>query len=393
MNIPGKDRIVSLDIMRGIAIFGIFLVNMLDFHSPMLYLDPVSWWSDTVDVVTYNIIDILAQGSFYPLFSLLFGYGLVILRERTISRGERFLPIALRRLFVLMVIGIVHATLIWHGDILINYALFGLLLLLFMRVSGTGMMITGSLIWLIPNILLGMLFFISIYMTQDIGVSIYEPSEAKQSIEAYQNGSFLEITAQRIQDWYAVNNLANAIFMLFSIFPFFLLGAGAAKLKLVERVKDFKRSFAITFTIFFTIGLLLKLSPYIIDRNLAFEYLQDSIGGPMLAIAYALGVALLVENKLGNTGLAVFAPVGKMSMSNYLFQSVVSTLIFYSYGLGFYNQISAFFGTILVLVIYVIQIVLSSYWLKTHSYGPVEWVWRSVTYKKKQIWKHEGDKG
>ncbi|WP_449622113.1 DUF418 domain-containing protein [Robertmurraya sp. Marseille-Q9965] len=385
MYIPEKDRIVSLDMMRGFAILGIFLVNMLSFHSPLLYLDPFSWWDSDLDKGTYIFIDVFAQGSFYPLFSLLFGYGLVLIYERTIKREQAFLPIAARRLLVLLFIGMIHAFFIWHGDILITYAIFGLLFLLFRKLSGTAMIIMGGLFWLIPNILLTLLFVIALLLSPAGDLSMYEPELARQSVEIYQQGSYFSIFQQRFEDWYAVNNLANGIFMLFSIFPFFLIGGGAAKLKWMEKVKELKKPFFISLLIFFTVGLFLKLSPYIFDRNIVNEYIQDSFGGPMLAFSFALAIALWAEKS--NRFLRILAPVGKMSMSNYLLQSVVSTILFYSYGFGLYDQISAFWGTVLVVFIYFFQIIWSSYWLKNHHYGPVEWLWRSITYLKWPVWK------
>ncbi|MGG0719144.1 DUF418 domain-containing protein [Robertmurraya massiliosenegalensis] len=354
----------------------------------MLYLNPATWWDSPLDNGTYVLIDIFVQGSFYPLFSLLFGYGLVLLYERTLKKGVAFLPLVTRRLMMLLLIGMIHAFFIWHGDILINYAIFGFFLLIFLRVSGKWMLITGGILWVIPNFLLSLLFIISAFLVPEIDISsMYDTAMAEQSIAVYQSGSFAEIFTQRWNDWYMVNNVENGIFMLFSIFAFFLIGGGAAKLKWMERVKELRSPLVKNFFFFLVIGSFLKFSPYLFQGGLAFEYIQDSFGGPMLAVAYAVGIALLADTTKGRKLLVFLAPVGKMSMSNYLLQSIVSTLLFYSYGLGLYNQISAFTGTLLVLFIFALQVIVSSYWLKTHQFGPVEWLWRSVTYQKKQIWK------
>lgn len=383
-----KDRIISLDMMRGFSILGIFLVNMLSFHSPMLYLDPATWWDSPLDKGTYVLIDIFVQGSFYPLFSLLFGYGLVLLYERTLKKGVAFYPLVTRRLMMLLLIGMIHAFLIWHGDILINYAIFGFFLLLFLKVSGKWMLMIGGLLWVIPNFLISILFIISTLLVPEIdGSSIYDRAMAEQSIAVYQTGSFVDIFTQRWNDWYLVNNVDNGIFMLFSIFAFFLIGGGAAKLKWIERAKELRTPFMQSLFLFIIIGLFFKVSPYLFHGGLTFEYIQDSFGGPMLAVAYAVGIALLADTIKGRKLLGFLAPVGKMSMSNYLLQSIVSTLLFYSYGLGFYNQISAFTGTVLVFFIFALQVIVSSYWLKTHQFGPVEWLWRSITYQKIQRWK------
>lgn len=388
MYTPEKNRIISLDMMRGFAILGIFLVNMLSFHSPMLYIDPFSWWDGAADKAIYMGIDVFVQGSFYPLFSFLFGYGLVLMYESMVSKGLSFYPIVFRRLFMLLAIGIVHALFIWHGDILINYALLGIVFLLFLKFSGRGLLLSGLLIWFLPNLLLSLLFIVAALFAPGDEISVYDPYLAEQSVEVYQQGSYVEILKQRVEDWYAVNNPLNSVFMLFSIFPFFLMGGGFAKLKWLERVRELKRPLLISFILLLIIGLLLKFTPYIIGDNIAWEYIQDSFGGPLVAIAYVFGMALWAERSPTNKFLMALAPVGKTSMSNYLLQSILLTLIFYSYGLGLYGQISVLTGTIFVILIFGLQIFLSYYWLKNHPYGPIEWLWRSVTYNKKQKWRH-----
>lgn len=382
-----KDRIISLDIMRGFAILGIFLVNMLSFHSPLLYLDPSRWWSSPADKATYAFIDIFFQASFYPLFSMLFGYGLVILSERAIEKGMRFGWLAARRLFLLLVIGITHAFLIWHGDILINYAIFGFIFLLFIKMSGKNMLLTGLLLYIIPNLLFALLFFVSILFVPAHELSIYDPAEAAASLEVYQNGSFIEITAQRVEDWSGVNNLSALPIMLASIFPLFLIGGGAAKLKWLEKPEEFRGFLNKIMIASMAAGLLFKLLPYLFKGNLALEFVQDIFGGPLLAIGYGAAIALSIKKKIVPKILLPLSYVGKLSLTNYLIQSIISTLIFYSYGLGFYGKVSAFMGTIIVMLIFALQVLVSRYWVTRYYYGPVEWLWRSFTYLKLPNWR------
>ena len=385
-----KDRIISLDIMRGFAILGIFLVNMLSFHSPYLYIDPFEWWDSPADKGAYAFIDIFVQASFYPLFSMLFGYGLVILRERAMAKGLGFGGMAARRFSLLLLIGIIHAFLIWHGDILINYAIFGFIFLLFVKMSGKHMLLTGILLYIIPNLLFVLLLFATVLVVPPEDLSIYDQEAALASLQAYQNGSFSEIASQRIQDWSGVNNLASLPIMLASIFPLFLIGGGAAKLRwLEEPVKN--RAFLMKIMLIsLAAGLLFKLLPYITVSNLGLDYMQDIFGGPLLAIAYGLGIAVMINNSHGPGFLLPLSYVGKMSLSNYLFQSIISTFIFYSYGLGFYGKVTAFWGTLLVMVIFTFQIIISRFWIARYYYGPVEWLWRSFTYLKIPNWKRKG---
>jgi len=120
--ISSGDRIEIIDIIRGFAILGIFLVNMGDFHSPWLYLEVGKLWTSPIDIGADIFVDIFAQSSFYTLFSFLFGFGMVIIKERMTALNYSFYKLFLRRMFWLLVFGLIHAFLIWHGDILISYA-------------------------------------------------------------------------------------------------------------------------------------------------------------------------------------------------------------------------------------------------------------------------------
>ncbi|SFA79425.1 MULTISPECIES: DUF418 domain-containing protein [unclassified Bacillus (in: firmicutes)] len=378
--ITEAERIVSIDVIRGFAILGIYLINMLSFHSPFLHIDPITWWDSQVDQVIYKFIDIFAQASFYPLFSMLFGYGLIILRERTVKKGLSFPIIAARRLVTLLVLGIVHAFLIWDGDILILYAVIGLLSLIFLRMSGKKLMLTGILLYTISNLLLSLLTFIIVMMNPEEPFNIADLSKADAAIEVYQNGTFSEITDQRISEWYEVYNLYSLPIMLFTFLPYLLFGAGVGKVGVLADVPKYKRKLLMTFIFLFPFGLLLKCLPYIMVHNYATDYMQDAFGGVMLAISYACAIALVMEKEKMKKFLLYLAPVGKLSMSNYLLQSIFTTFVFYSYGLGMYGKFSLAEGTILAISFFILQVILSHFWVKYFYYGPVEWLWRSVTY-------------
>jgi uncharacterized protein len=368
-----QTRIVSIDIIRGFAIFGIFLVNMISFHSPFLYLDPSQWWEGRLDQITYIMIDVFAQASFYPLFSLLFGYSFVWLRDKAILQGLSFPMMAFRRLIFLLGVGLIHAFFIWHGDILYQYAILGFFLLFFLHLSGRTLLFSGLSLYGIPTI--GFNLLLTFVPTN--GLDIYDQQKAELSLSIYQNGTFSEITTQRITDWQLTNSFENFPFMVISIFSLFLIGAGVAKLKWLEN-PDLNQKTTYVLVITSVVGILVKLSPYLFTNDSQTQYLQDSIGGISLAFAYALIIFKIAKHKW----MQPLAYIGRMSISNYLLQSVLSTFLFYQYGLGMYGKISLFTGTILATVIFIFQIMLSQYWLKRYRYGPVEWIWRCMTYLK-----------
>lgn len=375
-----KDRIIALDIIRGLAILGIFMVNMPSFFSPVLYVDQRTYWSDRLDIWTVNFVDIVAQASFYTLFSFLFGYGFIIFMDRLKEKNLSVAKYFSRRLLVLLAIGCLHAFLIWHGDILISYAITGFLLLLMRNMSSVAMVWTGLLLIAIPTFLLTLVSVLSMMM-MDGSFDIYEGYQriVLQSLEVYANGTFMEITRQRMEDW-AFVNIANSVFIILSILPMFLFGAAAAKEKWLQSVEGkigvFKKLWLVTFIL----TLTFKLLPYYAGKNLATEVLQDSVGGPACAIFYFLTIVLATRRGIGLKLLSPLKYVGKMSLTNYLFQSVLCTFIFYSYGLGLYGSFQPFLGMLLVIAIYTAQIILSKIWLSRFHYGPMEWLWRMGTY-------------
>lgn len=381
------NRVISIDRMRGFSLLGIFFVNMISFHSPYFYIDPETWWDGSVNLFTYRFIDLFVQASFYPLFAMLFGYGLVILRERTLEKGLSFNSLALRRLSILLLIGIIHAFLIWEGDILITYAVCGFAFLLFIGWSAKRLFIAGLSLYIVPNVLLLLMLGAASVVDGGAEFSMYDGQAAEQSITIYQTGSFTEVTEHRMSEWYKNNNLMGLFFYLITILPLFMIGAGAAKLRLFENIREKRGKIAVAAAVLASLGLFIKAVPYLYGKTLMTDYAQDVFGGAMVAMAYALIIALASDLEQLNRLLYPLEAAGRLSISNYLFQSVVSTMIFYSYGLGYYGKLSIFSGTMLALGIYVIQLAFSSWWIKRFYYGPVEWLWRSGTYLRKQRFK------
>ncbi|WP_253701803.1 DUF418 domain-containing protein [Bacillus sp. FJAT-27445] len=384
--LEGK-RITSLDTMRGFAILGIYLVNMLSFHSPYLFIDPLTWWDKGLDRKVYILIDVFAQASFYPLFSMLFGYGLMMMRERTIGRGSNFKVVAARRLVFLLAVGMIHAFLIWPGDILITYACIGFIALFFLRLSGRALFATAIVMYIIPNLLLGLLLLAADMLGPVGEFSRFNYTDSQHALTVYGNGSFQEITEMRMYEWKFGNNSETFPIKLFSILPLFLLGAAVAKLKWLAEPKLHVRKLKAAAFGFLVPALAIKTLPYYGWEGYSAEFFQDIFGGPLLAIGYAGIVALAVE-KFG-VAAGPLAIVGRMSMTNYLFQSFLSTFIFYGYGAGLYGNVTVALGTLLVFAVFLFQLFASTVWLKKFKYGPVEWMWRSFTYFTRQKMRRE----
>ncbi|WP_235872190.1 DUF418 domain-containing protein [Siminovitchia acidinfaciens] len=377
------DRIQTLDVLRGFSLLGILIVNMIGFHSPYGYYNPYDWW-EYGDLTWYTWIDILVQGSFYPIFSLMFGYGMVIMQRRSAIRGTSFWTISVRRLSVLLIFGIIHAFLIWYGDILITYALMGMVLLLFLRLSGPWLMGLGWGLYLLPQLLFsGMLIVVSIFDSTSLADYI-DIAGLQQAEITYASGSFMEITSQRIADWKTNNLSGGFIIYLFLILPMMMIGAGAGKMQWLEKADIQWKKWLVILLIALPVGIAAKMLPFMTGLSISYQYIQDTIGGPVLGIAYIAGIVLIMKSAKVAKLLHPLSSAGRMSITIYVTQSLIGTLIFYHYGLGLYGKISLATGTWLAIAIYIIQVIFAEIWLGKFKHGPVEKFWRFLTYGKKR---------
>lgn len=376
-----NERIISIDVMRGFALLGIFVVNMLFFHTPYIYINPYTWYQNPSDYETFKMIDIFVQGSVYPLFSMLFGYGLAMQYMKSEANGSPFSKFAVRRLSVLLIIGCIHAFLIWAGDILITYALAGFVLILLIRLKPIWLLLISIFLFLIPNGLLNGLVYLSSLIEPDAMVIYTGIQEIEASIVAYGQGSWGDIFTQRLADWlYMSGNGLIIISMLFTIVPFLLLGAAAAKWKLIERARELKVFWIITVLVTLIAGTAIKWLPYLTEANLFTMSVQDTFGGPLQAIAYAGVIAMVCSIPIGAKILSPISKAGRMSMTIYLMQSIIATTIFYSYGFGLYGKIDISTGTWMAVGIFALQIVFAEFWFMKFKQGPVELLWRKLTY-------------
>ncbi|QNK50697.1 DUF418 domain-containing protein [Brevibacterium sp. PAMC23299] len=380
-----SKRIVSIDILRGLAILGIFLVNMPSFHSPLLYIDGAERWAGGWDGILYRFSDIVAQASFYPLFSFLFGFGAIILAVRSEEKGISFPLLYIKRLSFLLILGCIHAFFIWHGDILINYAVFGIAFLFFYKMKGRNLILLGSVCYVLPFAILGSLFLIMGTFDSEGMAITTDSAMMKQSLEVYQSGTFTELMSQRALDWYMVNNPLNSIILFLSIFPFFLMGAGVAKKGFLQNSTQYKRQLKAISIVSLLLGMSIKMLPYVTVYHFGTIFVQDYLGGPLLTIFYITAITLLAERAGASRLLHPLSYIGRMSMSNYLFQSMVCTGIFYSYGLGLYGSVSYTTGFVFLIALFCLQILLSLLWMGLYEYGPVEYIWRFFTYGKKPV--------
>ncbi len=385
--VPGRDRLTHVDALRGVALFGILIVNLLAFSGPsFLYAEPLTWWSGADRWLEWGVL-VLAEGAFYAIFSLLFGWGFGRwFRDRGPGATRRFA----RRLGWLLVIGLVHLFGIWAGDILTQYALIGFALLPFASLRARGLASWGGGVWTA-----GVLLFLA--ATAGGGP---ESSNPEPWVELYRNGGFGEILAARLER--GADVVASALAYLPTVLGLFLIGAALAKGRAFERAgadEGVRRAWRTAVAVALPVGLALKAvyAARLLGEAEAFRLvLSTSLGGPVLGFAY-LGLATLAFTAPRRPSWAAgleraLAAAGRMALTVYLSQSVVMTLLFYGYGLGLYGRVGPTVGLPIALGLFALQAVAARWWLQRFRFGPAEWVWRSLTYGRAQPWRTR-DKG
>ncbi|MEB3751416.1 DUF418 domain-containing protein [Geobacillus sp. FSL W8-0032] len=374
------ERIAAADILRGFALFGILLVNMRYFSSPALYVEDVG--DGALNRAVAAAIDLLFEASTYPLFAFLFGFGTVVLYHRLRERGKRPLPILLRRFLLLLAFGAIHAFGLWFGDILLPYALVGLILLLFMNVPSRWWRTTAFVSFFLFHSFMTLLLAISMVVGW-MGAANDRAAEASVALRHYQSGTFRDVFWQRWHDWLYLNSDGGLLFTLLAVWPFCLLGAYAAK----ERWLEAERYPAATLRRFMVVslclGLTLKTIPYWAGANALTMYIHDNVGGTVLAGFYAAAAVLVGGKANRRPAWRWLQDAGRMSLTHYLLQSLICTSLFYSYGLGWYGRVEEWQGALLAVGLYALQVWVSRPWFQSFYFGPAEWVWRWATYGKR----------
>lgn len=395
-----SERIQVVDILRGFAIFGILVVNMELFgNSVYQAVFGLQETAGTIDQLARWLIGLLFEGKFYSTFSFLFGFGLAMQTVRARARGARVVPTYARRLLVLLLIGLAHGSLFWVGDILLPYALLGFPLILFRNRAPRTLVIWAALFLCLSTLLQlasfvltewgrstpeGAAYIAQMYAEMEAGFR----SAAAEATRAYATGSLAEIQAQRTADLAFMYTVTP--FIMSNIFAMFLLGLYAGKraifqdirahLPLIRKVTLWGLVVGLPANLLFVVTR--EMSGFSLNPTQASmaSWLTHTIGSPALSLFYMGGIVLLTQDPAWRLRLAPLANVGRMALSNYLLQTLICTTIFYSYGLGLYGQVGPAVGLALTVGIYLLQIPLSSWWLGRYRFGPMEWLWRSLTY-------------
>lgn len=389
--LPARERLVSLDILRGIALLGVVIGNSALYSGRAFAGEPPN--PSALDTAARYIGEIFVESKAQTLLCMLFGFGFAMQLLRAERRGEPVMGIYLRRLVVLFAIGWAHVLLLWWGDVAWGYALGGFGLLAFQRASDRTRLVAALVLAFVPVIvwqLPGMAErLLQVVMSPaDFGAAIdriaqviHSPSRAHLS---WEHARFALIWDAQVWSWY-----------FFWILGRFLLGYTVGRQRWFERdgadhLPAFRKLlwWGLAAAALGTAQIVahdLRLLPRVHgSAPLAIVYAVvgqlDYFG---MAFVYVAGVVLLVQRPRWRRVLAVIAPVGRMPLTTYLSQSLVATFVFYHWGLGWAGSASAAGCLAFSIALFALQVAWSHLWLHYFDLGPLEWLWRWLVYLKR----------
>lgn len=414
------ERFASLDMLRGVAILGILVMNIYAFAMPFgAYGNPLLMGgSDSLNLGVWFFTHVLAEQKFISIFAMMFGAGMVLMTDRAEAKGAKPAPIYYRRQFWLVIIGAVHGYLIWFGDILFTYALIGMLVYPFRRRSPKFLLIGAMLLLSVtPLFYYGTYVHMSglrsqaeeIVALEDGGQVLTEEQQGvideweasrsmmvpnsedtQEELDVY-SGSYADILAHRAPLVVTMQIFSVFFYGIWRIGGLMLVGIALMKLGVLtgQRSRGFYRRLMLA-------GYILGLPLTIFSATDLFAHRFDGLymmrvgalpnyfGSVLMALGHVGLVMLLAVTGTLRRLMGRFAAVGRMALTNYLMHSVILTTVFYGYGLGLYGQVPRIWQMAIVAAVIGFQLIVSSWWLGRFRFGPVEWLWRSLTYWERQ---------
>ncbi len=403
--VPANEREIFMDVLRGFAILGIFIANLGSGFSWYKESDHLTGplllpgWDQKMTFLHQLFI----EGKFYSIFSLLFGWGMALQVKRGLDKGINATPTIKRRLGFMLLLGAIHL-MIWPGDIVFFYALLGFLLLPFRKLADKKLLIIGILLLLLPVLLyaakmkwqwLNAPAFILFKTGGTIDYALNHNSSEAEFKLLLKNGNWWDIFKVNVAGFFFRYGYLFFVSRIPKVLGMFLIGYVVGRSDFYKNIAKHKKLLLWIIVGGLVVGLPANyfLAQYMSAGEDAYFGLK--INGLYQTIAYALGVVPLAmtyvalfilsfNSTKGKKFLSFLAPVGKMAFSNYVLQSLIGNFVFLGAGLGFLGKVGPVYYTFFGMVVFFIQIIVSSIWLTYFNYGPIEWLWRSATYKKWQ---------
>jgi len=388
-----SERLTSLDTLRGFAVLGILVINIQSFAMPFAaYFNPTAYGNlEGANYCTWFFSHVLADQKFMTIFSLLFGAGLLLLTSRVESRGGSPARVHYSRMAWLLVFGLLHAYLLWYGDILVLYAFCGLLIYPCRKLRPWLLLLLGLLVIAIGSgiSLLGGLSM-RYWPPEELAklLSDWQPPPAviAQEVAAYRGGWFAQMHA-RVPASFEFQTFVIFVWGMWRAGGLMLVGMALHKLHFfgAERSRAF---YVVLIALAVFAGLPTVL--YGVQRNFAANWnvrysfffgQQFNYWGSLLVSLGWIGLILLAC-KAPRAGWLTrpLAAVGRMAFSNYILQTLICTTLFYGHGVGLFGRVERAGQFAIVAGVWAVLLIFSSLWLRNFQFGPLEWLWRALTY-------------
>ncbi|NNK29769.1 MAG: DUF418 domain-containing protein [Flavobacteriaceae bacterium] len=424
--VKASERIAALDVLRGVALLGILLMNITGFGLVfMAYGDPtVQGGSEGLNLLVWKMNNLFFEGTMRAMFSMLFGVGMVLMTSRMINRGGglEVADIYYRRTIWLLVFGVIHAYLIlWPGEILFSYGLYGLFLFPFRNTPAKKL--------IIGVVVLIMFGFALQYYQYNSNMDSYEkyelaqtyeegtelPDEVKEGKEAWE-GMMAEMkpddksihkNTESMHEGYLdlvlflapINRMVQTSFNYdynpWDVLPMMLLGIALFKLQVITASLR-RKDYLLMMVLGYGIGISINYYETMILLNDNFSvlaFMKSGLTYPFGRVAVAFGHIglIMLFCKSGILGFLknALAAVGRMALTNYIMHSVICAFVFTGIGFSLFGQLERYELYYVVAGIWLFQLIVSPIWLKYFRFGPLEWLWRSLTYRARQPFKRK----
>ena len=395
--VMATERIETLDVLRGFGLLGILAMNIRAMAAPFsAYMYPYALFdfsgaSRAAYIFTGVVFDLKMMG----LFSMLFGAGVLLYAAKPTASGAPPRGLWFRRMFWLLVIGLAHAYLIWDGDILVPYAMCGLLLLWWVRRFSAPVLLAVATVFLIVggglSIGHGMAWpsMSEADRTAELELFMPTPQQVDEQL-ARLRGSYGEVVAGRATFVFMGQTMYFAMFFFWRCGGMMLLGMALYKWGFLDGRRA-ARSYLITAAICLPLGLGLAWYGTVALERIRFAMPERTVadvwnyvGAVLASIGYA-SVLIVVVKRGALVGLRrALAAVGQMAFSNYLFHSVLTAIVFLGWGFGLVGRLDYAEQLVFVAAVWMSQLIVSPLWLRHFRFGPAEWLWRSLTYWRRQ---------
>ena len=396
--VASTERLPALDVLRGFALLGILAMNIQSFSLPgaAYFFPTVHGDLGGVNHGLWYLSELLARRKFMGLFSMLFGAGVLLMDERARAAGRGWAGLHYRRMGVLWLIGMAHAYLLWSGDILVPYAACGLLLYLFRRLRASRLIVLGVLFLAVGS---GLSLMAGLSAPHWPPESLAEfnaqwrpgPEAVAEEIAVMGRSGWAAEIAHRAPDTLMIQLFYFPFHILWRAGGYMLLGMALYKLGWLQGGAGRRSCWT-----WIVLGLLVgvPMTAWGVHRAEAsgwdpatsfFVASQWGYWGSVpIALGYAGAISLLMRGRVLPGLLARLGAVGRTAFSNYLLHTLICTTLFMGHGLGLFGRVERIGQAGIVVAIWALQLAVAPVWLRHFRYGPAEWLWRSLSYRRRQ---------